>query len=966
MIDVTNQDFLPHNIILEFEQCQETIFDDTNDPYFDRTDQQPFESIAGKYAYNSYGIDVFILPNDFLHTEQGGGGTVGGSTALTIPSKVLFLYGKTNCAYPSLFAYQNNIAQHFASVPHVLSHELGHCLGLIHTHDASNFTPAPNLYFCVNADCNWVATTVPAYCVAFQTNPVTIDPANQPNNGNPPFLENIMAYTNYFDCAPTFTTWQGELMRLYLSTHPLLSKIGHQVLGDLTITGTESWSPSNFFPFGNVVVNGSVDIQNGGTLNIMPGVKIRFREEDLILVRPGGSFSNQGILSSKCCSYWQGVKVLGAPFPAVVGLYTGYNGSRIENAKTGLHSLDGGILNVSFSSFYNNGIGAKLSPNYQQPANSLFYDCSFVNRAIRTMFGVDPADYIPRSHIEIDRYISNATSSNFLKITQCEFENIGTSNDPFYNARQGIYAGGGIFEVDNSLFKGLKLGIRTVNAGSKNIAYINNNTFSACQLGYLGDNFPVRLSGNTFELGHFTPDGPDTDIPDPELVNVQDQFGIFVRGNTPVFVCQKNEFNFVPLFPGHLPAHYMIGSYVQNIGTYNHYLYRNTYNRIDYANIADGVNAIFNLNTSSGLHYLCNENIAPQLYDFSVTEDGMIRREQGRSNPNFPIEFGPSGNYFSHSNLSNNFDDFNNQGQFIKYYYSIADILQEPISFYGLNKLLLLIPENCFGRLEFEDLDEQTFEHINQENLFYQSNDSVFHIKKIDYLSELEVGDSFSINHSFNLMNAYREQLDCSLSKILHKQLATNTIDSIAIWLTCLDKIDAYFPLVRMFTELDNLAASDSILQTIEYNYQLTELQANELNSIQLLLDILEEVNLIEINTPTVSLLQNFEITAIGFAKEWTRNILYEYGTYFSLNYELPSEIQARGGGNFRNYRHLKSQMSSVTVFPNPVDNKVIIFINDSLPTNYIFNVKNSYGLEVFHQILSPDQQILEIQTYHW
>lgn len=513
MIDVTNQDFLPYNIILEFEQCQETIFDDTNDPYFDRTDQQPFESIAGKYACNSYGIDVFILPNDFLHTEQGGGGTVGGSTALTIPSKVLFLYGKTNCAYPSLFAYQNNIAQHFASVPHVLSHELGHCLGLIHTHDASNFTPAPNLYFCVNADCNWVATTVPAYCVAFQTNPVTIDPANQPNNGNPPFLENIMAYTNYFDCAPTFTTWQGELMRLYLSTHPLLSKIGHQVLGDLTITGTETWSPSDFFPFGNVVVNGSVDIQNGGTLNIMPGVKIRFREEDLILVRPGGSFS---------------------------------------------------------------------------------------------------------------------------------------------------------------------------------------------------------------------------------------------------------------------------------------------------------------------------------------------------------------------------------------------------------------------------------------------------------------------INHSFNLMNAYREQLDCSLSKILHKQLATNTIDSTAIWLTCLDKIDAYSPLVRMFTELDNLAASDSILQTIEQSYQLTELQANEVNSIQLLLDILEEVNLIEINTPTISLLQNFEITVIGFAKEWTRNILYEYGTYFSLNYELPSEIQARGGGNSRNYRHLKSQMSSVTVFPNPVDNKVIIFINNSLPTNSIFNVKNSYGLEVFHQILSPDQQILEIQTHHW
>lgn len=215
-------------------------------------------------------------------------------------------------------------------------------------------------------------------------------------------------------------------------------------------------------------------------------------------------------------------------------------------------------------------------------------------------------------------------------------------------------------------------------------------------------------------------------------------------------------------------------------------------------------------------------------------------------------------------------------------------------------------------------------------------------------------------------MNAYREHLDCSTSKILHKYLATNTIDSVAIWLEHLGKVDASFQLVKILFEDSNLSTSDSILQTIEQSYQLTELQANEVNSIQLLLYILAEGNLININTSTINILRNFEISAIGFAKEWTRNILYEYGTYFSLNYELPSEIQARGGGNSRNYRHLKSQMSSVTVFPNPVDNKVIIFINNSLPTNSIFNVKNSYGLEVFHQILSPDQQILEIQTHHW
>ncbi len=251
-----NADFNSHNIYFVWNGTIDYI-DDTNKYYV------PSVSI---FTYNNHqnGIDIYLYSDDIDEDDAGGlANGVGNSSEFYVGGK----YWKT--PYPSL-------------VPsHVVSHEMGHVLGLWHTHhgtfneggdtnqcaelvDGSNSdtcgdyiedTPAdPNLSYNVNpATFQWLGTGIDA-------------------NGDTyiPDTRLIMSYTDV-RCMSYFSTMQGEKMRdnienLTYLQNSLASTHIESITGSSVVCGTQTYYVSEL-PIG-MSVSWSLTFNSGSSAQL--------------------------------------------------------------------------------------------------------------------------------------------------------------------------------------------------------------------------------------------------------------------------------------------------------------------------------------------------------------------------------------------------------------------------------------------------------------------------------------------------------------------------------------------------------------------------------------------------------------------------------------------------------------------------------------------------------------------------
>lgn len=476
IVQEANTDFSAAKI--HFLYCLERNYN----PDMQSNDQFGENDLLSSFGHDD-GIDVFLMPKEYYYVKDYSSANQGGGIAYTIdsppyfgavPAQEIMIFGKTTaCEFPF---FPENIR--FCQVPHALSHELGHCLGLFHTHetffcvepptggDCANCgdricdtNPSANLKYCVDQNCNWVSHSYPSNCAGDYV----------PDHSYHPDLNNIMAYTNYFACSPVFTGGHNTRMMETLQNNPLLQNFRYKYhSGDLTITGTEAWPLSSFPPSGNIWVDGNLTVSNGAELTINAGANVYFPETGKLIVEKGAKVNLYGKITA-ACDYWQGALVDGTPTiqqAATHGWLETYAGSKIENAKIGAVSVNGGIIRATGTTFKNNMFGSEVRPYQLNNATGLLgisYDqCHFYTDHRVSRFG-EPVQKRPKAHL---RFLS-VNSFPFIYVRGCIFENTPSFIASAFSQRPtdfGIYSVSSDFLVTTSgnvkcQFSDLNIGI---------------------------------------------------------------------------------------------------------------------------------------------------------------------------------------------------------------------------------------------------------------------------------------------------------------------------------------------------------------------------------------------------------------------------------------------------------------------------------------------------------------------------
>ena len=353
------------------------------------------DCFLAQYVTHTDGISVFI----------GGDQSYISSVATGIPGKALLVKGTLS------YAGNDDVV---ASRSRAISHEMGHCLGLWHTHhgdeegtDCDDNLVDPNeCQECVNGSngltCGDYVADTPAdpgmsqgimYLNNCQYTQGGVDNCvSQTQYAPDPSL--IMSYTHPL-CMLAHTTGQGERMRMMISTSSLLQGCLVQPdYTDITIntntpSGTSSfpsttWDIVNTPNNGEVLVDFSLTIESGATLTINSGVVVRFGSQGKLIIKPNAKLVLHGTLTSQGCTQnWEGVQVWGSHFSknqsqySINGVYAqgilkGESGENynalIENANTAVqlfgpsYLYSGGQLFCNGTIFKNNITGVTLAP----------------------------------------------------------------------------------------------------------------------------------------------------------------------------------------------------------------------------------------------------------------------------------------------------------------------------------------------------------------------------------------------------------------------------------------------------------------------------------------------------------------------------------------------------------------------------------------------------------------------------
>ncbi len=626
------------------------------------------------------GIDIFLF-------SQGG---VGG-VAPAVPALSLLALG----------SYLKDFK--------VLTHEMGHCLGLHHTWRGFDQRCLPLNPACGGNPCD------PNGCEESPNNPASGLACGDCVEDTPPdpwqwilpgwencaptldcslyvFLDencniiqsppgydnidvsNIMSYYRGFgasgepiDCRNHFTAGQIERIRKVLlynesqnggdpaNGSPDYSFLQDALADKVVIRSDVSWDePVEVCT--DVYIKAPARLVVRSVASIHQGVKF--------VVEPGAElWVDGGVMTDAGDGYWKGIEVWGdASAPQIPSANQGKliikSDALIENAEEAIvafnpnpengaiEATSGGLVRADGSRFVNNGRVAEFR-KYGKKNYAYFSGCTFT-------MDDNFAGPLHEEHFKLEGVYG-------LSFFNCVFES--TNTNPYQQKGIGIHSLDSRFAVTGpaSRFEGIRWGVKAGNVASAEAFFIKGATFTNVELGILAlaaNHFTV--TGCTFELGSY----PSTHPATHEGIQINHCTGFSVKDNT-----------FLGLGPH---ADETVGVKVIDTGAGNdaNTLYGNGLDALFAANAAIGDN-VGGLE-GGGIVYECNRNLGQNTFDFWVQEGGGITEGQQTINGL------AAGNTFSQNGASpDDVGDFNNQGSLINYFFwednTATD--QEPIYF---------------------------------------------------------------------------------------------------------------------------------------------------------------------------------------------------------------------------------------------------------------------------------------------
>jgi hypothetical protein len=959
-----SSDFTLHNIFF-VRGCDVVDIPVSDEDYLEHIYCQLWNNPAYQH---SDGIDMFFGPEEILSPFGGAG---GGGIASGIPGKSLWVSGMYNNGVPAAIPTMRSS---------VMSHEMGHCLGLFHTHHGTvqevGWDCQGNPYTDPDECCEFVNgsngascgdyvkdTDSDPYSWAMLLNCITLNvyhnnwacfnPINPPVadlNGDAytPPAKNIMSYGT-LTCITGFTDGQGERMRQVIAISPILQACLVQPdMVDVIITTNTTWTTANTPNNGDFLIEGNLTILGGATLTINSGVRVRFGENSKVVIRPNARVRLSGTLTSMGCSQtWKGVEVQGsAAIPAqsqyvvngvsAQGRLEGLTGSVIENAQTAVKlygptsAFAGGQISCSGTTFRNNTVGVDFA-NYLNfwpfpfPAGQQGQPRNYFGSFSRCTFVTDN-DYPHTIPFNSFIYMSGVNGVNIAGTVFANERDIdGNSIEDWGYGIQSVDAGftvtsrpdGMVFPPSSFTFSGFS-----------GLGYAIQAQTSVVNRPYIVRQ--TNLDRNFVGIRNWSVDGATVlfnnfnlgDLPSTEPT--EDAVGIIFETDVSGFTCEENEFTRVPGPDGVTT----IGSICINTGDLHKEIRRNTYTGLHIGNLANQQNAFINPPNepdplSRGLYYDCNFNfnvVNGTGLDFSVP-DGIIRPRQGLETPlpNGTIGYGSAGNRFSYTGI-----DFSNIGVALNYYYFPLGTNQEPMATQG-GVTELQAKENDCAQAHCEPPCRTDGELYGIKADYHAKKASLTALNATIGGNPTEQQTAARAYYQYNMdKDAYMVALHIMYDTVHYHA------DSLRLWVTNMNSVESDLWLANHFLASGSSQLANNVLDAMPAKHQLTAEKQTDILDVKVIANAIagqDPNNLIE---ATLQTLQPIAFGSDGWARGWARRLLSQHGWHFA-----PEYVKYAQGGAERQQGISRPAIvpSTVKVQPNPASDHVVFTLpSDAAP----------------------------------